>query len=160
MHVLVPLLVVDELDGLKRHGDTKTRARGALKMLDEVFKRVSKENPIGLLRPEDNTTKPDGLAGLGRITMELLFDPPNHERLPVNDAEIVDRAVAAQTLAGRDVTMVTYDKTMSLRARVEGLQEIWLPHPPEPENESSRSRRGRGTGRPDPADGGAAEQRS
>jgi hypothetical protein len=129
MHVLVPMLVVDELDRLKRDNQARSRARTALKMLDEVFKRVSKQNPMGLLRQEDNTTGPDGLVGLGRITMELLFDPPEHVRLPDNDGEIVDRAVAVQSLAGKPVTMVTYDKSMSLRARYEGLQEVWLPHP-------------------------------
>jgi predicted ribonuclease YlaK len=94
MHVLVLMLVVDELDRLKRNNQARSRARTALKMLDEVFKRVSKENPTGLLRQQDNTTKPDGLVGLGRITMELLLDPPDHVRLRDNDAEIVDRAVA------------------------------------------------------------------
>jgi hypothetical protein len=143
-HVLVPMLVVDELDRLKRDNQARSRARTALKMLDEVFKRVSKENSMGLLRREDNTTKPEGSLGLGRITMELLFDPPDHVRLPDNDAEIIDRAVAVQTLAGRPVTMVTYDKNMSLRARYEGLQEIWLPHPPGQEGEQPRSRRSRG----------------
>lgn len=141
-HVLVPLLVVDELDRLKRHGDTKTRARAALKTLDEVFKGVSKEHPMGRLRLAGDTTRPDGSLGLGPITMELLFDPPDHERLPDNDAEIVDRALAVQALADRPVTMVTYDKSMSFRARYEGLQEMWLPHPPEPEGAQPRSRRG------------------
>lgn len=143
VHVLVPLLVVDELDRLKRHGDTKTRARAALKMLDEVFKRVSEEQPVGVLRPAEDAVKADGSLGLGPITMELLFDPPEHERLPDNDAEIVDRALAVQTLAGRDVTMVTYDKSMSFRARHQGLKDLWLPHPPEPEGGQSRSQRRR-----------------
>jgi len=59
--------------------------------------------------------------------MELVFDPPDHARQSNNDDEIVDRALAVQTLAGRPVTMVTYDKGMSLRARYAGLQELWLP---------------------------------
>jgi predicted ribonuclease YlaK len=129
MHVLVPMLVVDELDRLKRDNQARSRARTALKMLDEVFKRISKESPMGRLRREDNTTHSDGSLGLGEVTMELLFDPPDHVRLPNNDDEIVDRAVAVQALAGRPVTMVTYDKGMSLRARYAGLQEMWLPHP-------------------------------
>lgn len=107
MHVLVPMLVVDELDGLKRHSATKTRARLALKMLDQVFKRVSQDNTMGLLRQGGDAPNADGSLGLGPITMELLFDPPDHERLPDNDAEIVDRALAVQTLAGRPVTMAT-----------------------------------------------------
>lgn len=56
--------------------------------------------------------------------MELLFDPPNHQRLPDPDAEIVDRALAVQTLAGRPVTMVTYDVSMALRARYAGLKVV------------------------------------
>jgi hypothetical protein len=144
MHVLVPMLVVDELDRLKRDNQARSRARITLKMLDEVFKRVSKENPMGLLRQEDNTTGPDGLVGLGRITMELLFDPPEHVRLPDNDAEIVDRAVAVQSVAGKPVTMVTYDKNMSLRARYEGLQEVWLPQESQPDEGQASSRRRRG----------------
>jgi len=133
--VLVPLLVVDELDGLKRHSETKTRARGALKMLDEVFTRVSQSNTMGVLR------QADGTLGLGPITMELLFDPPDHERLPDNDAEIVDRALAVKALAGRPVTMVTYDKNMAFRARYAGLQAVSPPYP-EPEEGQARSRRG------------------
>jgi hypothetical protein len=55
------------------------------------------------------------------------------KRLPDNDAEIVDRALAVQILSGRGVTMVTYDKSMALRARHQGLKGLWLPHPPAPQ---------------------------
>ena len=106
MHVLVPLLVVDELDRLKGDNQARSRARTALKTLDEVFGNVGDERLMGRLR--------DGSSpGLGPVTMELLFDPPDHERLPDNDAEIVDRALAVQILSGRGVTMVTYDKSMA-----------------------------------------------
>ena len=114
-HVLVPLLVVDELDRLKRDNQARSRARTALKTLDEVFRNVSEERPMGRLRDGSS-------SGLGPVTMELLFDPPDYERLPDNDAEIVDRAVAVQILSGRGVTMVTYDKSMALGARHQGLK--------------------------------------
>ena len=126
MHVLVPLLVVDELDRLKRDNQARSRARTALKTLDEVFENVSEERPMGRLRDGSS-------SGLGPVTMELLFDPPDHERLPDNDAEIVDRALAVQILSGRGVTMVTYDKSMAPRARHQGLKGLWLPHPPAPQ---------------------------
>lgn len=143
VHVLVPLLVVDELDRLKRDSQARTRARVALKMLNDVFARVSEDRTMSLLRKADDTPGPDGLPGLGPITMELLFDPPNHERLPDPDAEIVDRALAVQSLAGRPVTMVTYDISMALRARYAGLKVV---SPPYPEQEDqARSSRGRGT---------------
>jgi hypothetical protein len=143
MHVLVPLLVVDELDRLKRNDQARTRARAALKMLNDVFARVSEDHTISLLRKADDTPGPDGSLGLGPMTMELLFDPPDHERLPDPDAEIVDRALAVQSLAGRPVTMVTYDISMALRARYAGLKVV---SPPYPEQEDqARSSRGRGT---------------
>jgi hypothetical protein len=143
VHVLVPLLVVDELDRLKRDSQARTRARVALKMLNDVFAQVSEDRTISLLRKADDTPGPDGLLGLGPITMELLFDPPNHERLPDPDAEIVDRALAVQSLAGRPVTMVTYDISMALRARYAGLKVV---SPPYPEQEDqARSSRGRVT---------------
>ena len=79
----------------------------------------AKDRTISLLRKADDTPGPDGLLGLGSITMELLFDPANHKRLPDPDAEIVDRALAVQNLAGRPVTMVTYDINMEIgRAHV------------------------------------------
>ena len=145
MHVLVPLLVVDELDRLKRDNQARSRARTALKTLDEVFRNVSEERPMGRLRDGNS-------SGLGPVTMELLFDPPDHERLPDNDAEIVDRALAVQILSGREVTMVTYDKSMALRARHQGLKDLWLSHPPAPQPtgqaQTSRSRRAGSPGSP------------
>lgn len=138
MHVLVPLLVVDELDRLKRDNQARSRARTALTTLDEVFGNVSDERPMGRLRD-------DGSSGLGPVTMELLLDPPDHERLPDNDAEIVDRALAVQISSGREVTMVTYDKSMALRARHQGLKDLWLSHLPAPQPtgqaQTSRGRR-------------------
>jgi hypothetical protein len=70
---------------------------------------------------------------------------PDHERLPDIDAEIVIRALAAPILSGREITMVTYDKNMTLRARHQGLKDLWLPHPPAPQPtgqpQNSRGRR-------------------
>ena len=54
MHVLVPLLVVDELDRLKRDNQARGRARTALKVLDEVFRNVSEERPMGRLRDDSS----------------------------------------------------------------------------------------------------------
>jgi rRNA-processing protein FCF1 len=117
VHVLVPILVVDELDGLKR---TKERGRAscALAVLDRAFKRSTGPEPL----PRDGPAA----ACSGELTIEIVFDPPGHVRLPINDDEIVDRAVAIQPLAARKVTLVTYDTGMSLRARAAGLSEIKL----------------------------------
>ncbi|MCX4993725.1 hypothetical protein [Streptomyces sp. NBC_00568] len=46
----------------------------------------------------------------------MLFDPIGHIRLPDEDDEIIDRAIVAQSLAGKPVTLVTYDTGQSMRA--------------------------------------------
>lgn len=123
-HVLVPMVVIDELDGLKQHSKQKVRWRAGytVAVLDRVFMRGT----VGRLHGDDNAPTADGLVGQGEVTMELLLDPPGHVRLPINDDEIVDRAVAVQTLAGREVTLVTYDTGMSTRARSAGLRAVKL----------------------------------
>ena len=123
--VLVPIVVVDELDNLKQASKQHVRWRAgySVAVLDRVFKPTSQERPVGHLRSDDMSTTSDGLlAGLGQVTMELLFDPPGHVRLPINDNEIVDRAVAVQAAAGRPVTLLTYDTGMSTRGRNAGLR--------------------------------------
>lgn len=143
VHVLVPMVVVDQLDGLKQASKPHARWRAgySVAVFDRVFKNTSEGSPIGRLRREDNTTTPDGLVGQGEVTMELLFDPPGHVRLPIADDEIIDRGVAVQTLAGRSVTLVAYDTGMSTRARNAGLRAIRLQEElgEEPEREQRRS---------------------
>jgi hypothetical protein len=55
------------------------------------------------------------------VTIEIVFDPPGHVRLPIGDDEIVDRCLAIEPLAGRKVTLLTYDTGQSTRARAAGL---------------------------------------
>ena len=57
----------------------------------------------------------------GEVTVDLLLDPPGHVRLPINDDEIVDRAVAIEPLAARKVTLLTYDTGQAMRARAAGV---------------------------------------
>ncbi len=78
----------------------------------------------------------------GEISVELLFDPPEHARLPVNDDEIIDRLMAAQSLAGRPVTLITYDTNQSFKARAAGLRVIRLAMPIESEPEPAPRERG------------------
>jgi hypothetical protein len=59
-------------------------------------------------------------------TIEMIFDPPGHVRLPINDDEIIDRALAIEPLADRKVTLLTYDTGQSTRARNAGLQMVKL----------------------------------
>jgi hypothetical protein len=169
IHVLVPMVVVDELDRLKEIKDRNVRWRAGytLAVIDRVFAvtaapgwlrkgevSTTDSMPSDVLQsfPPEITTAM-AAEGIQRsdITMELLFDPPGHVRLPINDDEIVDRAVAVEQLAGRKVTFLTYDTGQSTRARNAGLQVVKLSkdieeEPTEEEPQSRRAARRRSGG--------------
>jgi hypothetical protein len=141
VHVIVPIVIVDELDGLKRSKTNYERWRAGytLAVLDRVF--ASSTGPAQL-RAEDFSALSSGGIPRGEITIELVFDPPGHVRLPINDDEIIDRALVIQPLAGREVTLLTYDTGQSTRARAAGLHVLKLTHPigDEPPRETTRRR--------------------
>jgi hypothetical protein len=128
VHVLVPIVVVDELDALKRSKTNYERWRAGytLAVLDRVF--ASSTGPARL-RAEDFSALGSGGIPRGEVTIELVFDPPGHVRLPINDDEIIDRALVIQPLAGREVTLLTYDTGQSTRARAAGLRVHKLTRP-------------------------------
>jgi hypothetical protein len=82
--VIVPVIVLDELDGLKQRGDAprKWRASYTLGVLEAVF---SRSGTRGVLR------QPAADGTRGALVMDIFFDPPGRERLPINDDEIIDR---------------------------------------------------------------------
>jgi hypothetical protein len=49
--------------------------------------------------------------------------------LPINDDEIIDRALAVESLAGRKITLFTYHTGQSTRARAAGLRAKKLSKP-------------------------------
>lgn len=118
VHVLVPIVVVDELDNLKRQGknQARTRARQTLRVLDEHFDPTTPTTvqPAGPMLDSGELPR-------GEVSIEVVLDPSGHIRLPINDDEIVDRAAAIQALAGRPVTLLTYDTGQAMRARAAGL---------------------------------------
>jgi predicted ribonuclease YlaK len=119
LHLLVPMVVIDELDGIKNKGQDLKRWRAAytVGVLERIFSPGHRMP--GLLR--------EGQYGVrGAIDMEILYDPPGHIRLPINDDEIIDRASAVQDLAERPVTLLTYDTGQSTRARNAGLTVVKL----------------------------------
>jgi hypothetical protein len=61
----------------------------------------------------------------GKVVVELLFDPPGHTRLPIDDDEIIDRLAAVTPLTGK-ITFLTFDVGQSMRARKAGLNVILL----------------------------------
>ncbi|MFF5393194.1 PIN domain-containing protein [Streptomyces sp. NPDC013012] len=117
VRIAVPMMVVDELDRLKEaraSAHVRWRARYGLAVLDR------------LLTDE---------APLGSTEVRVLPDPPGHVRLPDEDDEIVDRALALSLLAAGPVKLVTYDTGMALRAKIAGVPHKKLSKElgPEPE---------------------------
>lgn len=127
--VLVPMVVVDELDGLKRTGDQKRRWRAghSLGVIDEVVQQPPAPGILTAGEPMPPRIR-------GEVTLQIVLDPPGHQRLLINDDEIVDRALACKTFAG-EVAIVTYDTGQSQRARTARLGVIKPPRElgPEPD---------------------------
>ena len=125
-------------DGLKKSKDRDVRWRAgyALAVLD----RVLGSNPAASarLRAQNLTQLRGGGTPSGEVTIEIVFDPPGHVRLTISDDEIIDRILAVEPLAGRQVTLLTYDTGQATRGRAAGLQVRKLDKPhPKPEQAGS-----------------------
>lgn len=111
--VLIPMVIVDELDQLKRSSSRDARWRAGYSLA--VIDRVVRDPPLpGILHPEAY------MPPRGQVTLQIVFDPPGHRRLPINDDEIVDRCLACLPFT-RDLMIITYDTGQSTRARAAGL---------------------------------------
>ncbi|GAA0622699.1 PhoH family protein [Kribbella sandramycini] len=112
--VIVPVVVVTELEAKRHHPELGYFARTALRLLDELriqYGRLDAPLPVGekggTLRVELNHTDPESL--------------PAGFRLGDNDSRIL--AVACNFKAeGRDVTLVSKDLPMRVKASACGLQ--------------------------------------
>jgi len=126
VRVIIPLLVVDELDRLKRStGDMtigkekyprRTLARQALRTIAQMFPDAN--SVVSLNQSE---TAPYSRP----VTVELLLDSPDHVRLDNPDAEIRDRALSLTSRVNR-VVLLTYDLGNELAAGISGLEAIRL----------------------------------
>jgi hypothetical protein len=130
LHLLIPILVVDELNGQKRRGNSPQRRWRAAYTLALISRHLPDPTGIARLRAEDFSALDTGGIPRGEITIELVFDPPGHVRLPINDDELIDRALAIKHLSGRQVTFLTDDTGQAFRARAERLRVVELPEPP------------------------------
>ncbi|MEU7935246.1 PIN domain-containing protein [Micromonospora echinofusca] len=74
IHILVPMAVVDELDGKKQHQnkDVRRRARMVTSRIDQVIRDG------GRLRDQDFSQVESGGIPRGRITLDIVLDPPGH----------------------------------------------------------------------------------
>ena len=128
VHLLVPMVIVDELDSWKRSNKPKVRWRAqyTLAVLDRV---LSGSSTSARLQDEDFSALDTAGIPRGEVSVEIVPDPPGHARLPINDDEIIDRALAIQSLSGRNVTLLTYDTGQNHRARDAGLKVRKLNEP-------------------------------
>jgi rRNA-processing protein FCF1 len=114
VHLVVPMVVIDELDSLKRVHKTRSGARRSIKFIEEALTAPGNRSEI----------RRDG--PLTYVTIEVLAEPLTHARLPSNDAEIVARAVWLRDLGAR-VAVGTWDTGMRFRASGERLKVVSLP---------------------------------
>ncbi|MGC5054718.1 PIN domain-containing protein [Micromonospora sp. DT48] len=144
--LVLPEVVIREFDRLKESGNQKSRYRAAvtLAVVDKLL-----PDPYGtvMIRLKDNDGEEVAERGempRGAVQLRMFYDDPAHRPLSDPDAEIIDRAVAVQTLAGKPVRLVTMDTGMGLNARRAGLQ-VTKPareiETPPAEGQSTRARR-------------------
>jgi predicted ribonuclease YlaK len=123
VRLVVPRVVIDELDRLKESGNQAVRWRAGhtLGVLDELLHHPRSRATI---REEDNLSEVADAGGMprGKVTIEVFLDDPQHVRMEDNDDEIIDRALALQAYAGHEVRLLTMDTSMALRARLLGLR--------------------------------------
>lgn len=106
--VVIPHIVIDEIDGLSHTGDRKLnfKARKAMRALDPFVDALLPSSPL-FVRPAE-----------GWMTVEILPDAPAHRRQVDNDMELLDRAQFLYQITGRPVTLVTADRGMRIRGMV------------------------------------------
>ncbi len=130
VHIIIPMVVIDELDGLKesRTNHVRWRAGHTLGVFDEMFTGTRLH---GRLRGPDVVQQGPVSVWRHEISAEIILDPRGHIRLPKEDDEVIDRAVVVQSLSGRSVTLLTFDTGQAMRARQAGLQVLKLDRPKE-----------------------------
>jgi rRNA-processing protein FCF1 len=111
--VVVPLLVVEQLDRLKYATNQKIaeRARGVIRELSRLL--------------DERGEKPAEIPKRG--TIEVFIDEPGHVRMASEDAEIVEVARQLTGLLPKPARLVTGDLGMRLRAGALGVEVVALP---------------------------------
>jgi hypothetical protein len=122
--LVLPEVVIRELDRHKESGNKTLRYRSqvTLAVIDRLL-----SNPHGTVTIQEAS---DGWhedvdqrqIPTGTVHLKVFYDDPAHQPLDDEDAEIIDRTRALETLAGQPVCLITMDTTMGLNARRFGLK--------------------------------------
>ena len=114
VRIIVPLVVVAELDELKR-------------TLRDKVDRLAIRTNLRHLKQALHGVKPGDAASLtDGVTIAVLPDPRGHRRLPVNDEEICDRARLLRSFTD-PVLLATNDYNMHVTALGFALDTIEVP---------------------------------
>ena len=139
VHIVVPIQVLDELDDLKEATKQHTRNR-ARRTLNWLNMKMGNQQSV-LLRRGGAEESDEGLIVRGDVYLDVLLDDPGHQRLPIADDEIVDRAAAVEAVAGHAVTLVTNDHGQAYRAGFASIQVEMVKNPIYDIDEQERARR-------------------
>jgi rRNA-processing protein FCF1 len=112
VRLIVPMVVLGELDNQKNAGREKVRPRAAKRLA--LMRKVLAGHERGPVEVRQG------------VNLEVVIDPPDHVRQPNTDEEII--AVAKRLVNGRGgpVLLVTGDYSMQLRAETRGLTVVEL----------------------------------
>lgn len=108
--IVVPILVIRELDDLNNYGKTP-KARPRLRKIFQILTDCGR-GPAPIV---------DG------VTLELLMDPLGHTHLASHDDEIVRRAAYLNGRQGGPLMVVSGDYTMLATARAQGIAAVLTP---------------------------------
>ena len=115
VRLVVPVLVLEELDEHKRgRGRTQERSRSVLRRLWELNRDGRQAAAIPGSRP---------------VTVEVLADDSWHVRRPVNDNEIIQRALYVGEVTSKDVILAAADYSMLYQASSTGLKTVLVDRP-------------------------------
>jgi hypothetical protein len=119
VRLVVPSLVVEELDDLKRDRDGRKKAKGrrVLTALWDLHRAAPAEPAV--------------LPGRADVTIEVLLDGGWHRRMPNHDGEIIDQALSLRELTGQPVILAAGDYTQLYRAAPAGLTAVLMTRPDE-----------------------------
>jgi rRNA-processing protein FCF1 len=110
VRIVILHIVLDELDK-HSHSNSKTlqlQARAAIQKIDEL--RVSAASPAKRVKLRDN------------VSMQILADPPLHDRCESNDAEFMLRSQLIHAMTAKQPTILTIDRGMIVRAHTHQMK--------------------------------------